>query len=173
MSVFASVRFAFVVLMAIPLLAIGCSGSDGPKVRVEGNVTLDGNPLGAGLITFTQMEGNYRQTAGQIVNGKYSVDNVAPGKNQVLVSGGSGSGGGAVDSAKMQELGRKMQNMGRMHRTDPQGAARLRAEMMRAEGMGNPGAGLEKTAGNDQVVEISGDRNQTVDVSLETVRARK
>jgi len=174
MSLIASPRYALLVLIATPLFAIGCGGSSAGKVNVSGNVTVDGNPLEAGLITFTCMGGNYSQAAGQIVNGRYSVDNVEPGKNQILVSVGGSSGGSDVDKVKMAQLGSKMRGIGQMARNDPQRAARLRAEARKSAGvMANPVVVSEETTGNKQVQEISADRSQTIDVSLETVKARK
>jgi len=172
MSVIASPRFAFLVLMVTPFFAIGCGGSDGSKVHVKGEVTFNGKPLDAGSITFTAIGGSHQQAGGQIVHGRYSVDNVAPGKNKIQVSGGMNEGAQGGQAAaetrghKMSQIG---QQIGHVYRQSHQRAARMQQELTQQ----HEAFISDKTPGNNQVQEVSTDRNQTIDISLTTATAAK
>src|SRR5262249_49372612 len=67
--------FAFVIS-----LAIGCGPAKG---KVSGSVTLDGQPLPAGTITFYSGKGG--SVAGEITDGEYSVAGVLAGEAKVTV----------------------------------------------------------------------------------------
>ena len=69
----------------LALLALtGCGGSSGSTVT--GSVTINGEPMKAGAITFMPVEAKGGQSAGgDIVNGKYTAKNVTPGKERVTV----------------------------------------------------------------------------------------
>jgi hypothetical protein len=64
------------------LLALGCGGKGS---TVTGTVTFNGQPLEKGYITFNPTEGKGAPVGAEIVKGKYTAANVAPGKNKVLV----------------------------------------------------------------------------------------
>lgn len=70
-----------IVLLTLPLLGCGSAGSD----RVEGMVTFDGTPVEAGEIVFMPVDGNGGVGAGQIVDGKYSVE-CPPGDKKVQIT---------------------------------------------------------------------------------------
>jgi hypothetical protein len=72
------VLFLGVLALSVPL-AVGCGG----KGKVSGTVTLDGQPLPAGTITFVPSKGP--GAAGKIEDGKYSVTGVPVGKMTVTV----------------------------------------------------------------------------------------
>jgi len=151
-------------LAVIVLLASGCGKTSPGKVHVNGNVTFNGNPLEAGSIIFTEIEGNHVQAGGEISRGRYSVNNVAPGKNKITIQGGSANAveGGAAEHAKR---GREIQHKaGEAFRHSVQQGKKVLAEAMGGEG----GLISDKTMGNNQVQEISSDRNQTIDISLKT-----
>jgi hypothetical protein len=68
-------------------LALGCG--DGGRAAVSGRVTLDGEPLQEGSITFVPADGNPGPTAGGAIrDGKYRLDSrngPAVGKNRVEI----------------------------------------------------------------------------------------
>ena len=54
-------------------LVVGCGGDSGRK-SVEGTVTLDGQPLPSGSVTFVPLPGTKSPTAGaKVVDGKFSI----------------------------------------------------------------------------------------------------
>ena len=65
--------------------ALGCSGDD--RTEVSGTVTLNGQPVAEGAITFIPIDGNKGAGAGAtIADGKYHIPRsagVAAGKNRV------------------------------------------------------------------------------------------
>lgn len=69
------------------LLLTGCGGaSDTPqKIKVEGTVTFDGEPLSVGSIVFDSSDGKGGSSAGGIENGKFQFDSQL-GKKKVLIS---------------------------------------------------------------------------------------
>jgi hypothetical protein len=70
--------FAF----AVVFLA-GCSGSS----RLEGTVTLDGQPVDGGTISFINSSGQNGNAGGQIQGGKYSIESkVPPGTYKVEIN---------------------------------------------------------------------------------------
>ena len=148
----------FVAVLALPFLA-GC-GSSGPaakgKVNVSGKVTVDDQPLASGSITFTSLEGG-RTAGGSIKDGLYSVDDVTPGKNKVLVTGGARP----EMTANMAEQmgGAKWRKMVEEGRRNPQVAMKDAKQNMPVEI--TPG-----TVGNSQERVIEGSGKQTCDVTL-------
>jgi hypothetical protein len=155
---------------------MGCDRGSGSKVHVTGHVTLDGKPLDAGSITFTGVEGKHAQAGGQILKGQYAVDNVTPGKTKIIVQGGLAStegagsgGGGGADAAYARHMQRenKMRQMEGIGRENPRQAMKM-AQEMRA----SSAAVTDKTMGNNQVQDISTERNQTIDINLQTVKTK-
>jgi len=81
MSPSPSLRFGFVALVFPVVFLAGCGGSG----QIEGTVTLDGQPVDGGTISFigTGSQGN---AGGQIQGGKYSVESkLAPGTYKVEI----------------------------------------------------------------------------------------
>lgn len=66
-------RFAY--LLAFLLAVMGCATKESgpPRYKLEGTVTLDGNPLDGATITFTPTDLKNRPAGGPIANGKFSV----------------------------------------------------------------------------------------------------
>lgn len=93
--------FVLVLVLLIPC-TVGCGGGKG---KVEGTVTLDGQPLLAGNIAFHPSKGI--GGGAQIQNGKYSIDKVATGSVTVTVETetvkkemeGLASGGRSMDAS--------------------------------------------------------------------------
>lgn len=78
-----SVRFPAVVAIAVALASLGCGGEQ--KVRVSGTVTVDGEPLESGDITFVPDDPNKAAEGGRVVRGKYHME-TWPGQNRVMIS---------------------------------------------------------------------------------------
>src|SRR5690242_8413844 len=67
------------------LLFSGCEGK--PSGSVTGSVTLDGQPVELGAISFIPVDGQAPTTGGPIQNGQYSVPKVPIGEMKVAISG--------------------------------------------------------------------------------------
>ena len=74
-------------LLSLSLLLTGCGGSDGPPTyRVSGKVTLDGQPITKGQITFKDAAGQSKSMAADIQNGTYSFLSTAGQKKIEITS---------------------------------------------------------------------------------------
>jgi hypothetical protein len=87
-------RACFPVLALGLLAVVGC-GSGGSTVT--GNVTFNGKPVQEGYVNFYPTDGKSAPAGGAIKDGRYSVRNVAPGKNRVEVTS-TPTGGTAASS---------------------------------------------------------------------------
>jgi hypothetical protein len=67
------------------LIWSGCDGNS--RARVQGTITLDGQPIELGAISFIPVDGQSPTTGGPITNGQYSVANVPVGEMKVAISG--------------------------------------------------------------------------------------
>jgi hypothetical protein len=80
------------MIVALAFASSGCGGGDGlPRRAVSGTVTLDGQPLDKGLITFTPAGGGGDSTsaAAAVADGSFAVAKdvgLVPGKYRVAVS---------------------------------------------------------------------------------------
>lgn len=63
----------------------GCGSAEDPTVPVSGNVTLDGQPLPSGRITFLPSDGKGAVAGAEVATGKYEA-RVTPGPKQVTVT---------------------------------------------------------------------------------------
>ena len=73
------IRYLSLVAMGLLLALNGCSDRAGGRLAVQGEVTLDGQPLGRGSISFRPAAGTTGPTAGaKIVDGRFSIP---PGKS--------------------------------------------------------------------------------------------
>jgi hypothetical protein len=79
------IRLLFTVAAGVALLGLasGCGGN--PTAKVSGTVTLDGQPLENGTITFYPTANSGQTAGGGIENGKYTLD-ASPGEMTVLIS---------------------------------------------------------------------------------------
>ena len=71
-------------LMILLCSATGCGSNGG---AVSGAVTLNGQPLTKGVISFSGESGSAGTGGGSIVAGKYEVKNLRPGKYHVHIAG--------------------------------------------------------------------------------------
>jgi hypothetical protein len=131
-----SKRLCFAALTALPFLA-GC----GKGTAVSGTVTYKGQPVQRGVISFYPVNNEGKSqganAGGEVVEGKFTVHNVVPGKNKVVVAGGD-----VVTVPNDRDEGRKAQ--------------------VSADKVLIP----EDAVGNNQVHEVSEGR-QTLDLKLE------
>ncbi len=93
-------------LLALPLL-LGC-GSSMHTVAVSGQVTVQGEPLENGSITFLSADGETPSAGGVIRDGQYTAD-VPPGDKTILIIGTKVVGEefvleGVPDSGKRDKL---------------------------------------------------------------------
>jgi hypothetical protein len=67
------------ILLAVALSLVALTGCGGERrVSVAGNVTLDGEPIPEGSITFIPDQGNHGPTAGgEIIDGEYRVESAS------------------------------------------------------------------------------------------------
>ena len=89
-------RIAFLLLaLSVCFVLSGCGGPDN-RAKVSGTVTLNGEPLATGSISFVPAEGNTGPSSGgAIADGKYSVPGdkgVAIGKNRVSIKSSKKTG---------------------------------------------------------------------------------
>jgi hypothetical protein len=80
--------------LAILLACAGCGAAgDGlPRQSIDGTVTLDGQPLATGFITFTPAAGQATQSGGVIAAGKFSVprdQGPVPGRYSISINSAS------------------------------------------------------------------------------------
>jgi hypothetical protein len=69
-------------------LLIACAGcGPGEQTTVSGTVTLNGQPLAKGIISFSGESSGAGTGGGSIVNGKYTVKDLPPGKYHVHIAG--------------------------------------------------------------------------------------
>jgi len=135
-------------ILCIPsaLILAGCGG----KCSVSGKVTLEGQPVESGFVTFFPEDKNGQSVGAYIVDGQYSIDNITPGKKRVNVSitGVAAAPGSGTPRSR-----------------DEANEERLKESKKR------PSA-AKKTAkpttiiGNDKIVEV-GSGSQTIDIPLD------
>ncbi|MCC9606887.1 hypothetical protein LOC68_15615 [Blastopirellula sp. JC732] len=78
---------ATILIAATSLLSVGCGGGiKDNEVKVSGNVTIDGQPIEIGSVSFVSADGSTPTGGGNIKDGAY-VAFVAPGEKKVLVLG--------------------------------------------------------------------------------------
>lgn len=73
--------------------AAGCSDRYGGRMEVSGTVTLEGQPLKDGSITFVPLDKQETQSGSGVVNGAYTVprkNGLKPGKYRVEITSGDG-----------------------------------------------------------------------------------
>jgi hypothetical protein len=82
-------RSRFALVLALPLLAVGCGKGD-DRLAVSGTITWKGQPLKTGTVRFIPVDAGVTTEATAVVsNGAFSVpkdDGLRPGKYKVVVS---------------------------------------------------------------------------------------
>ena len=75
-------------VLALVFLAIGCAAKPKPIAMAEGEITLDGEPVDGGIISFVHAEGGTPASGAAIAKGKYKLypeSGLAPGKYKVEI----------------------------------------------------------------------------------------
>jgi hypothetical protein len=96
------IRFGCLVFLA--WVVVGCARKPS---YVTGTVTYEGAPVQSGYITFIPVDGQGASTGGQIVRGKYKVEDVSPGTKRVEIRAGAQLADMPdVDAPKTQPVGK-------------------------------------------------------------------
>ncbi len=83
------------------LLASGCGGSSGPAANVQGAVSIGGEPVAEGMISFTPMESDAGMPAtAEIRNGRYEASGVPLGRVLVQIHASRETGKMLTDEAE-------------------------------------------------------------------------
>ena len=69
-------RMLFVVAALVAITVCGCSRTN----SLNGTVTYNGEPVGKGSIAFQSADGKGQGFGAEVIGGKYTIENVAPGK---------------------------------------------------------------------------------------------
>src|SRR5438105_12137453 len=85
------------------LILAGCNGGGG--IKLSGKVTLDGQPVEGGSLTFSPEDGQGQPVAGGIEAGEFTVSGLTPGKKRVKVTlAAEGETKPSNQRERMQEL---------------------------------------------------------------------
>ena len=74
---------AWIFFGPLALIVAGCGGKN---TTVTGRVTLAGQPVESGFITFFPEDNHGTSVGAEIIQGEYKVENIIPGKKRVYVS---------------------------------------------------------------------------------------
>ena len=140
--------------------ALGCGGASRPnKITVTGTVTYDGKPVD-GMIQFVLNEPNVKggdNAAGSVINGKFSLSSVTPGKNSVVVTGGGSKPATTAAAAPGKvEMGNRPQPP---DMRDPKA-------MMGKAGKGSDDSIPSTAPGNGQEFDIGGKDGTNLDIKI-------
>ncbi|QDU75561.1 hypothetical protein Pan97_25940 [Bremerella volcania] len=81
-----SLKFAVLsIVCSIPLF-LGCGGPASTTVPISGTVSVEGQPVEGGLITFLSVDGETQAAGAPIKDGAYQAE-VEPGEKKVMVLG--------------------------------------------------------------------------------------
>lgn len=81
------------LLSACCLLLFGCSDQYAGRMAVEGNITLEGQPLSDATIIFEPLAGQDTTAGGAVAEGEYKIERksgLKPGKYRVVITAGDG-----------------------------------------------------------------------------------
>jgi hypothetical protein len=67
------------------ILLVGCGHPT--ETSIAGNVIVDGHPLQEGYITFFPVEGTESTCGAKVLQGKYHIARISPGRWRVVISG--------------------------------------------------------------------------------------
>ena len=109
-------RYGWIASLLIvgSLLLTGCSGDDGGRATVKGQVTFNGTPINDGAINLIPLDSQGRRVGGSITNGTYELSGEqsgpVPGNYRVEISGfepiaapaGAAAGDAEAESATRQ-----------------------------------------------------------------------
>ena len=138
----------FLMISAVLIMA-GC----GSKASVGGRVTIGGQPVESGFVTFFPADDKGQAVGAQIVDGEYTIDEIVPGKKRISVNITDPTAGPGANTPKSR---------------DETNAERLSMAKKRPKATKNPTkTGL---AGNDIIVDV-GTGSQKIDIPLEKAGA--
>jgi hypothetical protein len=141
------------IVMFIALLFLtGC----GSKASVSGRVTLGGQPVENGFVTFFPADDKGQSVGAQIINGDYSIDDITPGKKRVSVNITDPTASPPANTPKTR---------------DEANAERLSMAKKRPKA-GKNTTKITKLSGNDKTVEV-GAGSQKIDIPLEKAETGK
>ena len=86
-------RYAACGLALVSLLFAGCGKKHGGRVEVVGSVTLGGQPINDGTVSFEPLDGQETRATAMINGGQYVIpreSGLLPGKYLIRVSAGDG-----------------------------------------------------------------------------------
>jgi hypothetical protein len=72
-----------ILILGVLALAAGCGPA---SCSIQGEVTMDGQPVENGLITYKPISGEAGQAQAAIKGGKYSIASATPGTMRVTIS---------------------------------------------------------------------------------------
>ncbi|WDI41049.1 hypothetical protein [Bremerella sp. P1] len=78
------VQLSIAISLSLPIL--GCSGEQTTAVPISGTVTVEGDPVEKGSITFISVSGNVPSAGAVILDGRYTAK-VEPGDKKIMVLG--------------------------------------------------------------------------------------
>jgi hypothetical protein len=78
-------RTCFILLgITVSLVIAGCGGRGYPTAQIQGRVTVGGQPVARGSITFTPLQpGRGPGTSASVESGRYTVENAPQGRVRV------------------------------------------------------------------------------------------
>jgi len=120
----------------------------GSKSSVSGRVTIGGQPVESGFVTFFPADDKGQSVGTEIVQGENSIDVITPGKKRVLVNLTTQTSSASTHTTKTREEAN---------------AERLSKSKRKLTGKKTPGSGL---VGNDKIIEL-GSGSQRIDIPLE------
>ena len=146
---------AWSILTAIFVTQVGCGA--GGKAKVTGRVTLGGQPVENGYITFFPEDNHGTTAMTEIVEGDYKIGDLVPGKKRIYVTI-TGQGESVTEDAPPAGKSRREANAERLGERKKRRTASQQAAF--------------KIEGNNSIYDIPSGSHQ-IDIPLEKVGAGK
>jgi len=141
-----------VIVPPLLLMLAGC----GKGAAVTGRVTLDGQPVESGFVTFFPDDNQGTSVGVEIVQGQYSMQNISPGKKRIFVNLTEAIEPTHVNATKSREEA----NTERL------------AGGRKKQGKSSKQAAPAKLEGNNKIVTV-GAGSQQIDIPLERQKSGK
>ena len=140
-----SQRILITLVIFFCLMAPGC----GSKPSLSGRVTIGGQPVESGFVTFYPVEDKGQSVGAEIVQGEYSIDAITPGKKRVVVSITGQTAPASTNATKSRDE-----------------VNTERINKLKRKQTGSQKTTSTKLIGNDKIVEV-GSGSQKIDIPLE------